>query len=319
MSINYNTARFLIHAVRLGAGFDRTLTLGRQNLTVTARDLADLLRRDGRAAGLDDALRMKAASEGYCESFLQYLGASSVDSADTSDYEGATVLHDLNAPLPEDLTGRYDAVIDGGTLEHVFDFPRAIRSCMEALRVGGHFLAVTPANNQMGHGFYQFSPELLYRVFAPANGFRVVCLYICENKAPFTWYSVPDPAEVRGRVLLTNFRETHILVAARKEAEVPIFATPPQQSDYVDDWTHGTKFQPAAPDTGRQPSLLRRLAPRGLEVVVRPFVRLIQEAPMLIPSRRMPPSHFRRVEELSHRTHQQSHPEPRPSDEPAAD
>ena len=39
------------------------------------------------------------------------------------------------------------------------------------LTVGGSIFVNTPANNMMGHGFYQFSPELMYRIFAEANGF----------------------------------------------------------------------------------------------------------------------------------------------------
>jgi hypothetical protein len=36
--------------------------------------------------------------------------------------------------------------------------------------------AVTPANNQMGHGFYQFSPELFFRVFSQENGYLLRAL-----------------------------------------------------------------------------------------------------------------------------------------------
>ena len=51
---------------------------------------------------------------------------------------------------------------------------------MEMVKRGGHFIGVTTLNNFCGHGFYQFSPELYYRVFAPGNGFEVVKMYVCE-------------------------------------------------------------------------------------------------------------------------------------------
>ena len=93
-------------------------------------------------------------------------------SIDASAYENATMVHDMNLPVGDELKQKFSVVIDGGTLEHVFNFPTAIRNCMEMLKVGGHFFAHTMANNFMGHGFYQFSPELFYRVFSPENGFR---------------------------------------------------------------------------------------------------------------------------------------------------
>jgi hypothetical protein len=133
-----------------------------------------------------------------------------------SPYEGATHLHDLNQPVDDALRCAYSAVVDGGSLEHIFNFPVAIRNCMEMVRVGGHFLAISPANNFMGHGFYQFSPELFYNVFSRDNGYEVVRLLICEVRRGARWYVVRDPGAVRKRVTLTNSVPVHLLVVARR-------------------------------------------------------------------------------------------------------
>jgi hypothetical protein len=45
-----------------------------------------------------------------------------------------------------------------------FNFPVALANAMKMAKIGGHFAARTPANNQCGHGFYQFSPGLFYRI-----------------------------------------------------------------------------------------------------------------------------------------------------------
>lgn len=92
---------------------------------------------------------------------------------DASKYEGASVVQDLNQPVPDSLKERFDAIFDGGTLEHVFNIPAALKNCMEMTKVGGRFYMHTCANNLCGHGFYQFSPELFYRVFSEQNGFEV--------------------------------------------------------------------------------------------------------------------------------------------------
>src|SRR5437762_12288642 len=87
---------------------------------------------------------------GYAEEFLKYLGAKTVHSLDNSDYEGATHVHDMNKPIPGHLKAQYSVVLDGGSLEHIFNFPVAIQNCMEMVQVGGHYLGITPTNNFVG-------------------------------------------------------------------------------------------------------------------------------------------------------------------------
>jgi hypothetical protein len=116
---------------------------------------------------LDDLI----AADGYAECFLGYLGARTVAAMDFSDYEGSTIVHDRNEPVPASLHDRFDVIFDRGTLEHVFNFSVAIRNVQAVLRAGRLLLRVNAANNQLGHGLYQFSPELFWRAFAPETGF----------------------------------------------------------------------------------------------------------------------------------------------------
>jgi len=60
--------------------------------------------------------------------FARELGASKVSAMDVSEYEGADILHDLNVPAPANLHERFDLLIDGGTLEHVFNVPVSMES-----------------------------------------------------------------------------------------------------------------------------------------------------------------------------------------------
>jgi hypothetical protein len=93
-------------------------------------------------------------------------------------------------------------------------------------------------NNWCGHGFYQFSPELFYRVFSEVNGFCIVEMYVTtvEGRA----FAVANPEHVRGRVELCNDEPLFLLVHARRDAVREIFAQPPQQSDYVAHWAGGS-------------------------------------------------------------------------------
>jgi len=89
----------------------------------------------------------------------------------------------------------------------------------------------------MGHGFWQFSPELMYRVFSPENGFEMMALLLKEEGSRGGRYMLTrDPKILRTRVTLVNARPTFIVTIARRTAATPIFEPPPQQSDYAKRW-----------------------------------------------------------------------------------
>jgi SAM-dependent methyltransferase len=267
MGINVNNLRFLVRARMRGADYSRTMMLGRQRLHLTFRQFTDVL---GREFGLplDPAAVRAAYDQGNAEGLFALLGARAVHSLDFSDFEGATHLADLNRPLPPELHGRYTAVIDGGTLEHVFHFPAAIESCMRLLEVGGHFVGLTMANNFMGHGFYQFSPELFHRVFSPANGFTVVEMYLHEGREARVWRRALDSDTVGRRIILRNTRPTGLLVLAKRTHDVEPFATAPQQSFYETYWQGGAE--------AARPALARRIY-RALPRVLKGFASRAQE------------------------------------------
>lgn len=57
---------------------------------------------------------------------------------DISAYENADIIFDLNNPnLTNELKNRFDYILDGGTTEHVFDYPQALRNIVKMLKVGG--------------------------------------------------------------------------------------------------------------------------------------------------------------------------------------
>ena len=106
------------------------------------------------------------------------LGFNALESLDFSDYEAATHVVDLNSGvLPDGLTGRFDVVLDSGTLEHVFHLPKALKSVVELAKVGGRVMLLSPSSNHFDHGFYMFSPTLFYDYFT-ANGLRIETSYV---------------------------------------------------------------------------------------------------------------------------------------------
>jgi SAM-dependent methyltransferase len=260
MGVEYYTTRFLLQARAQGCDFGRVLTIGRQNLQLTPRDL-DRLAREFKFNAADLIGTKPGSALTYIEPvFENLLKAASVESLDVSTYEGATHVHDMNAPLPERFHSQYDTILEAGSLEHIFNLPTALKNLMQAVKVGGSIFIQTPANNYFGHGFYQFSPELFYRVFSAESGFELRRMHLFEHFYPCFFFAtkpveVTDPAAIRKRVQLVNNRPTLLLIEARKIAEKPIFAATPQQSDYVPLW-HAS--QSVMPTGAQRPVVLQR-------------------------------------------------------------
>jgi SAM-dependent methyltransferase len=140
----------------------KTLQLGKQGFHIskapgsTQRQTAEAIIRKYDLNGNFDYL---AGSDGFTENLFHYLGSSEVVSMDASPYEGADLCHDLNTAVPDQYVSTFDTIFDGGTIEHIFNLPIVFENIKRMLKPEGLFLSVNAANNQLGHGFYQFSPQ----------------------------------------------------------------------------------------------------------------------------------------------------------------
>src|SRR5262245_6947078 len=115
MAITKNCSTFLFYSKSLGVDFSRSVTLGRLNLYATRENIAADINSFKNNSKRIEEVEFK---DEYCEPLLEILGANSVESLDYSDYEHATIVHDLNKPIGDNLKNRFTAVIDGGTIEH---------------------------------------------------------------------------------------------------------------------------------------------------------------------------------------------------------
>lgn len=227
MGLNINGARFLLAEKKRGISLGRLLTLGRQEVYMTNREYDHVLKE----------VNVKKNIETFGDDFFLGLGASSLEIMDASDYEGADIIHDLNEPISADLTSRYDTVIDGGTLEHVFHFPNSIRTCMELVKPGGQLILITPWHNYPGHGFYQFSPELFYSILSSQNGYNIERMMIVSDGH---WYEIRNPSEIKQRIEISCNAPIDLHISAKRIGSGEIFAIWPQQSDYSVAWKEGS-------------------------------------------------------------------------------
>jgi len=201
----------VINFIKIFKPFGETLTLGRQ----------EILTREP----------MQTKNYGkYCEQMLlDHFGSTCVDSIDNSNYEGATIVTDMN--LPWKSSKLYDTVMDLGTMEHIFNVPQVLDNIKKACKNGGQIIHILPANNFCGHGFYQFSPELFYSYYTEENGFIKTEVYI-ENLRTKTRHYIKPPINGH-RATFESKDELYVMVRTIKNSEKQ---SQIQQSDYNFIW-----------------------------------------------------------------------------------
>ena len=218
MGIDTPALKHFNHCKQYGY-FNKTLTLGRQQ--ILTNDIQNIL-GNSRSYGP------------YCEDLLKdCFGSTDVDSIDNSDYEGATIVFDLNKKIKDNTIAKYNTIIDCGTLEHVYHINNALYNVSKLCNIGGQIIHVLPANNFCGHGFWQLSPELFFSLYSEKNGYKNTEVFIIDTYS----YEVRKltPPENGRRILVDS--KTPIYVAVRTVLDDKKFShSDVQQSDYVYLW-----------------------------------------------------------------------------------
>jgi SAM-dependent methyltransferase len=187
----------------------RLLTIGKQGIDFTLDELRDWAKQSNFA--LDESHLVATVTEKNPltdNEFFRSLGFLSVDSMDCNEYEGASIICNLNKDIPNDLHNRFDVIFDGGSTEHVFNVPKAFENYNKMLKVGGLVIHSLPSTGCLDHGFYMFSPTLLYDYYSQ-NRWEIVDFYMIsvpyESYSPWTIYKYDEPGpsledvEFRGR------------------------------------------------------------------------------------------------------------------------
>jgi SAM-dependent methyltransferase len=251
-------------------------TLGRQHVYVTAAELAHVARRHNvplAAKPLELHRERDLAARGFISDgcLLKSLGLTEIVRLDCSDYEAPDEIFDLNEPAtPSHLVGRFDLVLDSGTLEHVFDVPAVLRHCLRMVKPGGRIIHLTPSSNCVDHGLYSVSPTL-YADFYSAAGCRVEEILLCRLPLAVErgWWRIYEyPLDRRPDIPLGRLDGaiwfTWAVVTATGESKPPAAV---QQSSYVATWREragdsGSDWAEREPPHTRAGRLLRAVAGR---------------------------------------------------------
>ena len=112
--------------------------------------------------------------------FFHALGFSEVLSMEFGTDEGADYAWDLNNIVPANYHEKFDAIYDGGTLEHVFNVPNVLSNVCSMLKIGGRAIHENPASGLLDHGFYSIQPTL-YNDFYRAQNFDINLLIVSRQ------------------------------------------------------------------------------------------------------------------------------------------
>src|SRR5215469_13606649 len=122
------------------------LLIGRQTVYLTPEELLELAQSHGtgRSVRVED-IEIDSSTIGrrhthadatlvHDRAIFKLLGNERVKALDHTHYEGAEVVHNLNTPVPENLKGCADFIVDGSTLDNVFSPSLTIRNYVDLLR-----------------------------------------------------------------------------------------------------------------------------------------------------------------------------------------
>jgi hypothetical protein len=288
MGLSRAAIRFLVreHVQRPLVG--PVLTLGRQFVFATLAEVQRVCREEGfppqelapaTASGSNIPAWQGTPLAGNVSdvTLFRLLGLPDVMALDCSAHEGAELVLDLNAAVPGELHGRFGLILDAGTLEHVFDVRRVLMNIAFLLAPGGRVIHMSPANNYVNHGFYQFSPTFFLDYYH-ANGFDELRLFVADQVGRDPRFAAWDLFQVDARhqpLCMRSARPMLAVCVARKTGQSTADRIPVQayyQQVFGQDSAGASPRGPCDSPLRALRQILKRIIPRRVRDLLRPYL-----------------------------------------------
>lgn len=227
MGLHNPCAHFLAHEARYRPITGRVLTLGRQTIHFGEDEFRQILDIEGFVP--------KSVPAGQVfddHKFFAMLGAAQTDSMDISGYEGATIIHNLNSTIDDNLRNKSDFIYNGSTLDNVFNPISGLKNTSQLLRAGGRIIHIEHASNYTNSAYLQFSPSWFSDYYI-VNNFRDVKAYI----ALFTtidgaWNLFACPPDESGQIYPFQSEYPAFVVIVAEKGENSTWNAEPVQGVY---------------------------------------------------------------------------------------
>ena len=220
MGVTFFEFKFL-ELIKNDINFGKVLTIGRQEIILD--------KNEKKLFGIVDS---QLKDQKYIDNILlKQFNSLTVDSVDFSDFEKATIIADLNKPM--ERKNFFDTVIDFGTSEHVFNIAQCLQNISNLCKKDGIILHSLPANNNCGHGFWQFSPELFFSLYTKENGFSDTEIFLFNSTNKYNIWKIRKQP-VGNRLELSSDIPLFLLVKTKKIKEIT--SQNVNQSDYQFLW-----------------------------------------------------------------------------------
>tara|TARA_Y100001938_G_scaffold69745_1_gene96712 strand:+ start:3528 stop:4193 length:666 start_codon:yes stop_codon:yes gene_type:complete len=127
----------------------------------------------------------------YGDNLEQFKNRCGFSTVETFDINGNPT-HKLNLqePIPKDFHGKYDWVVDAGTLYCCFDVSAVLKNMMLMLSDSGTVFHTSNLVGHFGRGFYAFSPSF-FNEFYEANGFQNRTCFYRTKTSGGPWRIIP--------------------------------------------------------------------------------------------------------------------------------
>lgn len=219
MALTFHAFKFLEKLKKDNLNFGETLTIGRINNLLEKEDFK--------------LLNIQIDQNVYADKLLkQHFNLLSLNALDYSSFEDADIIYDLNIPL-ENPNKQFNTIIDFGTSEHVFNVTECLKNISNLCKINGHIVHCLPANNNCGHGFWQFSPELFFSIYDNRNGFDETEIFLINLFDKKNWYKI-NKQKIGERLELNSKEPLYLLVKTKKIGK-NLYQNI-NQSDYEQQW-----------------------------------------------------------------------------------
>lgn len=192
MAIDISMLRMLLRTHERYKLSGDILTLGVADVHGTYEEMEQIFRQEGFPySPVEPQNRRISLTKRQCEFSLLFghskfmhqndlfkmQGFQRIESMDAFDNESPTYIQDLNTPVLESLHGKFDVIMDFGTLDHVYDMRMAIANIVNMLKVGGVVMIYDAMIGWHNQSLYNFQPPFFFDTFR-AYGFTDMELFI---------------------------------------------------------------------------------------------------------------------------------------------